>query len=256
MLKTCCKCGQQLSLSEFHKNAERKDGLTETCKVCACAAARAWRKTNLKRARENGLKYAREHRGQARTRASRWYREHRAYTLERNRKFRIAHLEEIREKDRARTKTEQARLVKKAHRKTHSAKVREQKRRFYQNHKAEILKKQRAYTARNRERIRLRNALWKKKNPGRAREIQNRYDRRRRASIAGVLCTLTREQWEGLLCVFGNSCAYCGREGLRLEQEHVIPLSRGGHTTADNIVPACRSCNASKGDKLLGEWLH
>ena len=33
----------------------------------------------------------------------------------------------------------------------------------------------------------------------------------------------------------------------KLEQEHVIPLSKGGALTLHNIVPACRSCNSKKG---------
>jgi 5-methylcytosine-specific restriction endonuclease McrA len=39
------------------------------------------------------------------------------------------------------------------------------------------------------------------------------------------------------------------RTGLKLTQEHVIPVSRGGGTTAENIVPACGKCNSSKKDR-------
>ena len=35
----------------------------------------------------------------------------------------------------------------------------------------------------------------------------------------------------------------------------MLPISRGGRYTLDNVVPACRSCNASKcGDEVTG-WL-
>ena len=36
--------------------------------------------------------------------------------------------------------------------------------------------------------------------------------------------------------------------------EHVIPRSRGGPDTIDNIVLACEQCNLSKGDKDHFEW--
>ncbi|WP_268762414.1 HNH endonuclease [Kitasatospora griseola] len=49
-----------------------------------------------------------------------------------------------------------------------------------------------------------------------------------------------------------NLCAYCG--ALAEHLDHVIPLSRGGTDTEDNMVPACAPCNLSKGAKTLAEW--
>ncbi len=41
-------------------------------------------------------------------------------------------------------------------------------------------------------------------------------------------------------------CAYgCGREAT--QQEHVIPIARGGQHSPGNLVPACWPCNAAKG---------
>jgi len=52
-----------------------------------------------------------------------------------------------------------------------------------------------------------------------------------------------------------HCCIYCGRNDLPLEQEHKIPVSRGGGYTADNIVPACRPCNIHKGTQTYIEFL-
>ena len=42
------------------------------------------------------------------------------------------------------------------------------------------------------------------------------------------------------------SCQYCGdREDLTFD--HLLPRSRGGHTTWDNVVAACSPCNLRKG---------
>lgn len=49
-------------------------------------------------------------------------------------------------------------------------------------------------------------------------------------------------------------CAYCGEEAESPERDHVQPLSNGGKTVAENIVPACKSCNRSKGPRLATEW--
>ena len=36
--------------------------------------------------------------------------------------------------------------------------------------------------------------------------------------------------------------------------DHVVPVSKGGSTSADNIIPACQSCNSSKNNKDIIEW--
>lgn len=60
-------------------------------------------------------------------------------------------------------------------------------------------------------------------------------------------------EWLRLLRRHNYACAYCDRK-TRLERDHVIPLSRGGRHAIANILPACRSCNQRKKDKLLVEW--
>jgi 5-methylcytosine-specific restriction endonuclease McrA len=50
-----------------------------------------------------------------------------------------------------------------------------------------------------------------------------------------------------------NQCQYCGAKPPREEMtiDHVIPRSRGGKTTWENVVLACSTCNARKGSRLL-----
>jgi 5-methylcytosine-specific restriction endonuclease McrA len=79
------------------------------------------------------------------------------------------------------------------------------------------------------------------------------YRTQRRAKLAGALSTLTPVQWEAILELYGNSCAYCGKPG-KMTVDHVVPVSRGGGTTPDNVVPACKSCNSSKGARTPQEW--
>lgn len=45
----------------------------------------------------------------------------------------------------------------------------------------------------------------------------------------------------------GNHCQYCGATS-HLTLDHVYPKSRGGKTSWDNLVTACKNCNAKKGD--------
>lgn len=49
----------------------------------------------------------------------------------------------------------------------------------------------------------------------------------------------------------GYRCQYCDATAENLD--HVVPRSRGGSHTWDNVVAACRSCNTGKEDRLLHE---
>jgi 5-methylcytosine-specific restriction endonuclease McrA len=46
------------------------------------------------------------------------------------------------------------------------------------------------------------------------------------------------------------TCQYCGHERGNLTVDHVIPRSKGGPSTWDNIVTCCAPCNRRKGDRM------
>lgn len=49
------------------------------------------------------------------------------------------------------------------------------------------------------------------------------------------------------------TCVYCGSKPSKLTLDHVVPTSRGGRNTFENVVTSCQSCNHNKGDKTLTE---
>ncbi|NLF09438.1 MAG: HNH endonuclease [Pirellulaceae bacterium] len=53
----------------------------------------------------------------------------------------------------------------------------------------------------------------------------------------------------------GNICQYCGRKFATqlLSIDHVLPRSRGGESTWENVVCACLTCNAKKGGRTPKE---
>ncbi len=51
----------------------------------------------------------------------------------------------------------------------------------------------------------------------------------------------------------GWRCAYCGTTGGRLTLDHVVPRSRGGESSWENVVTSCATCNHRKGDRLPEE---
>ena len=81
------------------------------------------------------------------------------------------------------------------------------------------------------------------------KDVKRRAKIKRRANGRDIINTLTQQEWLNLLEEYNYRCAYCGVE-FEVEnmptRDHVIPISKGGDNTKDNIVPACRSCNCRK----------
>jgi 5-methylcytosine-specific restriction endonuclease McrA len=50
-----------------------------------------------------------------------------------------------------------------------------------------------------------------------------------------------------------NTCQYCGAKSNDLTLDHVMPRSRGGATSWENVVACCRRCNAKKRDRTPEE---
>lgn len=117
-----------------------------------------------------------------------------------------------------------------------------------------VNEKNRRWRAANKDKQDAAIKRWRLLNPDRNNAMQQRH----RAAKRALPSTFTIEQWQECLEWWNNTCAYCGAQQsfwFVLEQEHVIPVSGGGGYTADNIVPACKSCNASKNNTPAIEWL-
>ena len=80
------------------------------------------------------------------------------------------------------------------------------------------------------------------------------YARRRKRRMARVTHDLSDEQWAAITAAW-NGCAYCGATDRPLQRDCVLPISRGGRYTLDNVAPACGSCNASKCNDEVTSWL-
>ena len=59
----------------------------------------------------------------------------------------------------------------------------------------------------------------------------------------------------GVLNRDNHTCQYCGRSlhSADLTLDHVLPRSRGGKTTWENVVAACKPCNHRKNDHTPAE---
>lgn len=96
---------------------------------------------------------------------------------------------------------------------------------------------------------------WREANPTLVRLIKNR----RAARLAGARSNgVGLHEWQEICAWHANKagetmCAYC-KKARANTIEHVVPIARGGRDEASNVLPACRTCNSSKGASLIWEW--
>ena len=114
---------------------------------------------------------------------------------------------------------------------------------YYLAHKGRLVEYKRAWAAAHKDERAEQNSAWRRANPEKVSAI----DKLRRARTLGAVGSCTWAQWKAIQVAYAGLCAYCGKKPAALSQDHVIPLSRGGSHTPENIVPACRSCNSRKG---------
>jgi 5-methylcytosine-specific restriction protein A len=51
-------------------------------------------------------------------------------------------------------------------------------------------------------------------------------------------------------------CHYCQKvmEPQEVTMDHLLPISRGGKSTKNNVVPCCKPCNTAKRDQMATDW--
>lgn len=271
--KLCRKCGETKPLTkEFWY---WRDGCrwSSPCIVCQRAAK------NERRAKDPETVRA-------------WYRAwraaHQKQVRAQDRAWRAENVEQINQRRRAQyaANGERIRARNRAWRQANPEKARTSLHRWYTANKSRVLEASRKWREANQERRRATDKAWREKNAEkerlRSQHRQSQYPERwrawrrnwkkanleqvrvhaknRRAREKNAEGSFTLADLRRIFAEQGGKCAYCGdqlylrkRGGLSID--HVIPLVRGGSNYPENLVCACISCNSSKNDRLLDEWI-
>lgn len=142
----------------------------------------------------------------------------------------------------------------KRYRETNRAKVTAAQRVRYRAHPEANAQRHREYYQANKGRYAEWQRRWRHENRDQYRQLGVKWSATRRARQRELAANLTPEDWAACLAAFDHRCAYCGTNRRRLEQDHFVPLTRGGAYTRENIVPACKSCNSSKNGADFFAW--
>lgn len=280
-IKRCNQCSNEFpaTLEYFHKDSHKPDGLATFCKPCKRLANRGG-KPLLPRLPEPrpGYKFCtickeekpatREYfspgqrmksglRSQCKSCVAQETMEKRrldwdAY-LEREREQRRKNRDKINRRNRERAAQNRDAINAKARKRYHDNRERELKRaKDWQAANPEKVKQsKKKYIAANPDKPVEWSRNRRKNNP-----MGVRADKvRRRARKANAEGSHTAEDRKRIIETQKNRCYYCGKKMDKdATIDHVIPLSRGGSNSPENLVAACKSCNSTKGAKLPHEW--
>lgn len=120
--------------------------------------------------------------------------------------------------------------------------------------------KEKKYREENKEKIASKSRIWYLANKERRSAVRKKYYEANKARNHAYSNArnrkagpITKEVLDHIIWCKEQLCSYCWQIGG--QHDHVLPISKGGAHSVDNIVPCCQRCNDSKGSKLLVEFL-
>jgi 5-methylcytosine-specific restriction endonuclease McrA len=244
--KTCPKCGQTKTFSDFYRCKSKKDGFRSHCKLCVSQAAKqkridnpeeerakakAFREANPEKVAGYMRTYKNKNPDKVKARATEYYANNKDKILDYNKQWAKDNPDKVKQKYNkwASKNPDKIAARKKRHYERNADKIKARSlRNYYAN--PELAKRNRA--------------AWFAANP------QKRFEMRvkRRNYLAGHWQVTSKE----INKLYAQPCFYCGQPSAHID--HVVPLSRGGEHRIGNLVGACAKCNLSKHDKFIVEW--
>jgi Restriction endonuclease len=240
-VKRCPKCGVEKPREAFSKSKKYTDGLAWCCRECVKAYSHSHYERNKAKMLAQAAEYRRAHPEVQRKASAKWHAKNPNYT-----------------RDWQRANPEKRRAISKRWHERHPDKVAKRSAAFkarrptyfadyYQAHKERHAENgRRSYEAHIEER-RERHRQWHRDNPMKTAAMW----RRRRYRLHAVSCGPIDLQaiWERDKGI----CHLCKEPVDRkdLNFDHIIPVSKGGKHSQENLAVSHERCNKRKGRKIL-----
>ncbi len=132
-----------------------------------------------------------------------------------------------------------------------------------ENNKEKTAEIKRNYWKANPRKVAASNRKWQQANKAHVKAVQDEWARNNREMVYSRAARRRAKKKQNkiyyilprdLKRLYAANCHYC-QEQAPIEADHVISVDYGGDHGIGNLLPACRTCNASKGNKTIMEWL-
>lgn len=226
-MKTCTKCKETKDESEFYFN-KRSYIFIARCKTCTIQIQKE--KQILPENAERIKKYQ----GEYRCKNKDYFHEYNKVYYQNNRDRIVEQVKKY-----YRENLTHIKISKKEHYLNNYEHYKEYRKKYYSENKEKLLEHSKEY-----------GKIYNKTEH--ARYLRLAKDQRRRSLERNLPSTLTRDEWIDILSQQSNKCARCGKEfcdNIKPQQDHIIPVVKGGGYVKENIQALCKSCNSSKGAK-------
>lgn len=257
-MRKCNTCKNTLSITDFGDTSKK---IHKKCIKC----------------REKCKEYYEKHKKEILQKVKKYYEQNKIKIIEQHKEYRKQNEEEIKRKGRTyyeqhkeETKEKRKEYFKR-YRRENKEKIAEKNKRYYRNNKEYIKIKDKEYYQNNKERVRechkIHYKSYYKNNRKRLCEKGRAYNKtpqgiinsiNNRIKYRGYIGeqSITKDEWVQVMKLNIWRCFYCDEVLLKNNRtlDHLVPLSKGGKHVVGNLLPCCRYCNSSKGNREVLNW--
>lgn len=238
--KVCSKCNEWKPMGEYYLlHKKGREFLDSWCKQCRSKSSSEWNKNNPEQHKNNLRKWISEN--------PKRYSEITLRSRKKRRERKNARQREV-----YASNPEPKRRKNATWRKANPSKMKEYRRSHDQRHPGIQAVYRQNYINGDPDHVKEVNIKWRRKN--RDKIISYKHARRARMNSNGG--TWTVGEWNWLFDLLSHSCVKCGRTekelvstGIKIEKDHIHPISTGGMNNIENLQPLCAECHDDKPKK-------
>jgi len=136
-------------------------------------------------------------------------------------------------------------------------------REYYKKNKKKFYLYGKEWAKKNPDKKKASRRRWRVKNAEKNRQLANNWAKKNKDYVLHnaklqkykrrkAVGSHTLQEWKDLKKSCNYTCQGCGLKEpeIKLTEDHIIPLNKGGTNFISNIQPLCKNCNCSKKDNL------
>ncbi len=260
--KVCSKCGEFKLYIEFYKDKKAKDKHFGTCKSCEKIKSAEYRDKNKEKISQKRKEYCLENKEEVNQYKREYYLKNKENFSQYRKQYLLKNKERLSEKRKENHIINKERILRdqREYRAKNKESIRAAQKKHRLKNREMILKKQKEHRLKNKEKNSQSQKEWKRKNKDKVYAARlKRRSLKHSVEFRGVKRKelLDRDNWKCQICNVtvhdrsegGNENRHLWDDEFKAHIDHIIPISKGGDSTPENLRVLCRTCNLSKSDK-------